>query len=144
MNLLVSGTRLGADDVWVELDSFVSRHGRPDKLIVGGARGVDRQAKAWAKRRGIPVHELAVEGDDWDDMGDLAGHARNEAMVALCGPDDFLVAFPRGHSSGTRGCIYLAKQALLTCYVLDPELPYLWTPADGSMYLNPLDQGVFR
>jgi hypothetical protein len=142
VNLLVSGTRRDCEDVWVELDSFVARHGRPDKLIVGGARGVDARARRWARARGIPVYELAVEDDDWADLGDAAGHARNEAMVALCGPDDFLVAFPRGHSSGTRGCVRLAKQVGMTCYVLDPVLPYVWTPIEGPTYLNQNVLGV--
>lgn len=136
MRLLVSGSRVGRADVWTALDAYLECLGEPELVIAGGARGVDVQAAAWARSRGLPLREVPVSDDDWATLGDSAGHARNAVMVDLCHPGDHLVAFPVGRSPGTRGCIALARKRGLQCFVLDLKLPYVFVPGVGELFLQ--------
>lgn len=131
--LLITGTRYGRADVWRELDSYVVLHGRPSRVIAGGARGVDTQAAAWARARELPLLEVPVAGDEWEDFGARAGFLRNSVLVAHCSTADHCVAFPaRGKSSGTRSCIRLARQLPMLTYVLDLKSPYVFVPGEPS------------
>lgn len=58
--------------VWAELDRQ-----RPDLVISGMARGVDRLAWEWAKSRKVECEEHPA---DWDLWGRSAGPRRNEVM----------------------------------------------------------------
>jgi hypothetical protein len=46
---------------------------------------------------------------DWTTHGKAAGPIRNARMVALGA--DVCLAFPKGESRGTRGCMRLAEKA---------------------------------
>lgn len=133
--LLVSGSRHGRVDVPAELDSYLELEGWPSRLITGGARGVDKQAVDWARKRGVPFVEVPVEDDEWDDFGPRAGHYRNGVLADMCNPGDHLVAFPVGRSPGTHGMIRLAKKRALHCYVLDLKRPYVYIPGVGELFL---------
>jgi hypothetical protein len=107
MKLAVSGTREGSPDVVELLDGWVEIHGKPDLVIVGCARGVDSQARAWAKRRGYPLEVVVAE---WEKYGrKKAGFLRNQAIVDRLDPGDHLVAFP-GRGNGTYDCMQRAER----------------------------------
>ena len=107
--LLVTGSRTFANvgQVFEVLDSI-----RPDRVIVGDARGVDRMVVAWCNRRGIPCSVFAA---DWDAHGRSAGHIRNSQMVdallqlSFRGYAPTAAAFfampPNDASPGTAACI---------------------------------------
>lgn len=105
--------------MWYWLDRFVLRHGRPELVIVGCARGVDAQARAWAKARGLPFD---VHRADWS-LGRRAGHVRNGAMVAAARPGDWLLAFPDVESRGTPDCARRGAQAGLRVVMCPPARP---------------------
>lgn len=65
------------------------------ELISGGARGVDRSAREWARRNGMPITEFLP---DYDAYGRRAPLRRNEQIAACC---DALLAFWDGKSQGT-------------------------------------------
>lgn len=87
---------------------------RPDLLVVGCCpSGVDMIARAWAEDSCV---DTAVFRAKWDTEGKGAGPRRNARMVAFvagmpAGWMRMVVAFPRGASPGTRGCIKLATDA---------------------------------
>jgi hypothetical protein len=98
VKLLVSGGRNYADAAKLNaaLDKFMSIYGRPEKLIVGDARGADTLARLWAQRNGIPVE---VYKADWDKYGKSAGPIRNQRMVNEGHPDRALL-FAGGKGTG--------------------------------------------
>jgi len=109
IQLIVSGTRKTwgqfAIRVWAELEEVHAL--TPISLIIeGGATGVDRFARTWAKERGV---EFVTVDADWKRHGRAAGMIRNREML-LRYPQAGLLAFPHGESRGTRGCIALAEQ----------------------------------
>lgn len=78
----------------------------------GNARGIDRAAGRWAKKRGIPVEVYPAE---WD-AGDLgAGHQRNGSM--LDDGAEALLAIWDGVSGGTGDVIEKAKARKLRYFV---------------------------
>lgn len=124
--LLVSGTRSGRPDVESVLDAHVAEHGKPFLVIICGDwdekknratfRGVDRQAREWAKRRGLKFIEVLAH---WEMHGDAAGPIRNTYAVGHCFEGDHCVAIPdpTGPSKGTRGCAALAERAGLRVFM---------------------------
>ena len=104
------GLRGGRDWRDAELvESTLSRlhaaRGPFDRLIDGGARGVDRIAGKWARQNGV------LEGDflpEWHRAGTPDGAARNQRMIAEAAPD-LVIAFPGG--LGTADMVERAKAA---------------------------------
>jgi hypothetical protein len=93
MRLVVTGGRDYCETkrIFAALDELHSR--KPvSALIEGEARGLDVRAKAWAKRRGIPVREFPA---DWGRYDKAAGGIRNQQMIDEGRPDYGLV-FPGG------------------------------------------------
>lgn len=76
----------------------------PDKIISGGARGVDTYAKQYAERYNIPFQEFKP---DWKKYGKGAGHVRNQEMVDIA---DMVVALWDGKSKGTKSTIDKANK----------------------------------
>ncbi len=74
-------------------------------LIEGDARGADREGRAWARRRGIPVETYFA---DWTTHGRAAGPLRNAEMLAE-GRPDICVAAPGGR--GTADMVAKARAA---------------------------------
>ena len=76
------------------LDAAVERLGLTE-IVEGGATGADRQARYWAKERGIPwVTEIAK----WDEHGNAAGPIRNAEMLEKHKPS-IAIGFPGGNGT---------------------------------------------
>lgn len=82
--LLLSGSRHWSDIRTVRL---ILQELRPDFLILGCARGLDRIGYQMAILLAIP-HQVCYA--DWLHLGTYAGHKRNADMLA-CGPDRALL-----------------------------------------------------
>lgn len=110
MRVLVTGSRQGADgrdieDTLEALSTLAEAYGRDIILVHGGSRGVDRQAAAWARRRGITEE---VHAADWEGKGKRAGHLRDEEML---GSDvDAVLGFSAGTKDG-RALLERAREA---------------------------------
>ena len=85
------------DAFWDLLDEVRKEHGI-EVLLEGGARGADRCAREWAKKRKVPVRTFPA---DWDQHGKAAGSIRNgELCEALCTYADRLaVTAPGGRGT---------------------------------------------
>lgn len=75
-------------------------------LVHGAARGADQLAASVGKSMGFVPEAHPAQ---WDVHGKAAGPIRNKEMVDLGA--DLMLAFPRGQSRGTRGCMQLAAEA---------------------------------
>lgn len=102
--VLVCGSRKGFHGASLVrlLDGLLPR---PTVVIHGGAPGVDSQAGAWARMRGVEVEEYPA---DWRNGGPMAGPIRNARMLRD-GRPDLVLAFPGG--SGTHNMTMQAKRA---------------------------------
>lgn len=76
-----------------------------DCVIEGNARGADRIAGYWARRRGIPNHKFPA---DWAAHGRAAGPMRNRKMLNE-GHPDIVIAFRGG--AGTADMVRQARAA---------------------------------
>lgn len=94
-----------------ELDYFHSRCPITE-LAHGDAKGADRMARDWAKKRGIKVEKYPA---DWDEHGDAAGPIRNQEMLDDFEPDA-VIAF-EGHK-GTLDMVHRARRYKVTVYWL--------------------------
>lgn len=104
MKLVVAGGRdrsLCEADL-ARLDEIHAAEG-VSELVSGGAKGVDREAEAWAKSRGIPVRQFKP---DWKRFRRGAGPVRNRDMAHYA---DAVAVFPGG--AGTRNMLQEAKRA---------------------------------
>ena len=77
--------------LWQILDAAIDRLGITE-IVEGGATGADRQARYWAKERGIPFE---TEPAEWDTHGKAAGPIRNSLMLEKYKPD-LAIGFPGG------------------------------------------------
>lgn len=73
-------------------------------IAEGGASGVDRVARQWARAVGIPVTTFPAE---WSRDGKAAGPIRNQRMLDEFKPDA-VVAFPGGR--GTADMVRRARR----------------------------------
>lgn len=90
MKLIIAGGRsytLSASDI-ARLEAIEG----VTEVVSGCARGVDRDGKAWAETKGIPVRRFPPE---WNHYGKGAGIVRNREMAAYA---DAVALF-----SGNRG-----------------------------------------
>ena len=88
-------------------------------VVHGGARGVDREAGAYAQQLGVSVEAHAA---DWAGHGRAAGPARNRAMLTA-GPVDVVLAVKAQFDwslerGGSENMVALAKAAGVPAYVL--------------------------
>lgn len=128
--VLVTGSRTWRDPEAVKLALLEAwpEQARQTPLIVvhGRAAGADSYARSWAlamARHGYPVTEEGHRAD-WDRYPKVAGHVRNEHMVALGA--DLCLAFPERcekpecagraphDTHGTAHCIQAARKAGIT------------------------------
>lgn len=65
------------------------------EVVTGGCRGVDQDAKAWAKSCGIPGQEILP---DWKNLGLSAGPRRNRQMALIAHQ---CVLFPGGRGTAS-------------------------------------------
>lgn len=110
---VVTGSRHITDRDWLSdrfRDAYMSA-GRPDRVYIGDARGVDYEAKLYCIGLGI---EHRIFRADWGQHGNKAGPIRNREMlseaVMAAGPEGVLclgfpLAGPRSKSRGTWDCI---------------------------------------
>ncbi len=105
LRVLVCGGRDIRDAELVEntLDRLLAARGPFERLIHGGARGVDRIAGAWARTNGVLEWDFLPE---WHRAGTRDGSVRNQRMIAEAQPD-LVIAFPGGH--GTADMVERAK-----------------------------------
>jgi hypothetical protein len=92
-----------------ELAKWIKANAVPDKIISGGATGVDTLAKNYATTSKIPFVEFEAK---WrTDLGKYdrsAGPKRNTKIVKEC---THMLAFPSPKGSGTQDSIKKAKKA---------------------------------
>ena len=74
-------------------------------LLNGMATGIDKEAREWAKKEGIPIKEFSA---DWS-LGKRAGPLRNQLMVNELQSGDYAVFFMGNR--GTDGCYELARNS---------------------------------
>lgn len=126
LRLLVTGSRDWTDrdainDAlwdWLIENGFTAKtsKGLPKPILVVGAckTGADLIAEELWRSWGYPVERHPA---DWDRLGRSAGPERNKEMVrsgaAGC------LAFPKGLSYGTRGCMKLADVAGIPVIVFE-------------------------
>lgn len=114
MRVLVCGGRHHVhDEEFIDqtLDRVLAQHGPFDRVMHGGARGVDQMAGTWARKHGILEWDFLPE---WHHMAEEEGEKRNQYMIATGAPD-LVIAFSGGR--GTADMIKRAKEAGIT--VLD-------------------------
>lgn len=109
--LLVTGSRSITDQAWVwaQLDAVVARHGQPQRLIHGGARGVDTLAGAWAKARDMDVKVVRPDFTKWP-IATFKWKAYLVRDYAMVDEADWCVALWDGLSGGTRTTKDYAQQ----------------------------------
>jgi hypothetical protein len=122
VRVLVTGSRTWTDValVWGVLDAYcrtMVEPGRPVVLVHGRALGADRQADAWARRRGVQREPHPF----FSHLGRAGGHARNGHMVSLGA--DVCLAFIRAGSDGATGCARLAHRAGISTLVWRDRCP---------------------
>lgn len=101
MKIVVTGGRnyvMTASD-YVFLENAISILGART-ILTGGARGVDAQAGAWARRRGIPVETIRP---NWTKDGDAAPFRANTRLAEAA---NAVIAFP-----GADGTADMVEQA---------------------------------
>lgn len=108
MRILVTGSRdwHSQDTIRMALEEVRRGHHRPVLLHGDCPTGADAMADQIWREWGLPVQTFPA---DWKKHGRAAGPIRNQEMVNT-GPDVCL-AFPKGASRGTRGCIRMARKA---------------------------------
>lgn len=129
LRLLVTGSRDWTDPESVDaalwdwlIDNGFKSSGKsagPKPILVVGAclTGADAIAEALWRERGLPVERHPA---DWKAFGSFAGPKRNKEM-AKSGVD-FCIAFPKGSSRGTRGCIREAEAAGVQVQVFEADV----------------------
>ncbi|HVG50925.1 MAG TPA: DUF2493 domain-containing protein [Xanthobacteraceae bacterium] len=120
MKVLVCGGRDFADadtlDAW--LDHIHETRGPITMIIEGDARGADRLARKYAKRRRIPCVTFKP---DWASYNDAAGPIRNRQML-IEGRPDLVVAFPGG--AGTANMIKQATGVVNVIIASKANIPH--------------------
>lgn len=106
MKLAIVGSRHFNDKVAFEkvMTDHVAKHGMPELVVSGGAKGADTLGEQWARKHKIKVLILKP---DWKKHGDRAGLIRNHDIVKEC---NYMIAFPsKSNGSGTQHSISIAK-----------------------------------
>lgn len=92
-------------DIFKEkIQEWIIENGQINKIISGGASGVDSLAEQYATEFDI---ELVIHKPDWDKYGNAAGPKRNTLIV---NDSDKLIAFPSKSSKGTWDSVRKAKK----------------------------------
>lgn len=97
MKLFVGGSRKGFSKEMVhkELNTLYPDGEGVEKLLSGGACGVDKFAEDWAAKNGVPVKILKAQ---WGKYGKSAGVLRTRRLLKEA---EFVVLFWDGQSKGT-------------------------------------------
>jgi len=108
MKVIIAGSRTITDQKIVDHAVFNSGL-RISEVVCGGARGVDKLGKRWA-RGYTPVKMFLA---DWDTHGKAAGHIRNAQMASYA---DALILVWDGESRGSADMLQKAKALDLPVY----------------------------
>lgn len=120
---LITGSRAWSDEKVVreklEFAAIIAQANCKDGLTVihGGCSGADAIADRIARESGF---EIEVYPADWKRRGRAAGPIRNSQMVQS--GVDLCLAFPKGASHGTRGCMSLVESANIAMLVTEGAL----------------------
>ena len=101
------------------MDRLLAARGPFERLIHGGARGVDRIAGKWAREHGVLEWDFLPE---WHRAGTHDGSVRNQRMIEEAHPE-LVIAFPGG--LGTADMVERAKAArieVIETAILPPRL----------------------
>lgn len=127
--ILICGSRNFTDHEFFNLamTAWTAKHGDPEVVIEGCARGADHLAEQWARSFGgdgfLATVGLAHFPADWDRHGRAAGPIRNQQMLDEGRPDAVIAFTPDLRvSRGTRDMVTRARRA---------GLP-VWLPVAGS------------
>jgi hypothetical protein len=118
MKVLVCGGRdwRDADFIASTLDRLHAARGPFERLIHGGARGVDRLAGKWAREHGVLEWDFLPE---WHRARAQDGLTRNQRMIVEGSPD-LVIAFSGGR--GTADMVERARGARIEVIEIDAEL----------------------
>lgn len=97
------------------MDTVVEKHGMPDQVVSGGARGADSLAQRWAKEKDLSFVCFPPKEAEHPSFR-AACLARNTQIVNA---SQLLVAFPSRQSKGTWDSIRKAENKQIPCIVID-------------------------
>lgn len=100
MKLAVTGSR----GLTADLSNFAALFQNIELIITGGARGIDRCAKEYGDKMGIPVRVIAPE---YERLGKVAPLVRDRQIVDEA---DAVLALWDGSSKGTAYTVAYAKK----------------------------------
>ena len=110
MKLIIAGSRtIKPTKKFIE---FLIKHFdiKPNVIINGDAKGVDKSGESWAISKGIKVKTMKA---NWEKYGKLAGHIRNKRMAKY---GDALLLIWDGNSKGSKNMKSLAIENRLKIY----------------------------
>ena len=119
--VLICGDRNWSDRMAFDLamDRWIAKHGLPETIIEGCARGADSMAgHEWAYDNPIGLVQVDHYPANWDRYGKSAGPRRNEQMLVE-GKPDAVIAFHAdlANSKGTAHMVRIARAAGLPVWV---------------------------
>lgn len=115
MRVIIAGSRDITDPDIVE-EAIEASGFEITEVVSGGARGVDLNGMAWARRHGMDPKIFLPEWDKYP--GKSAGFVRNVQMAEYAAEaDGALIAIWTGESAGTRHMIKEAEKRNLKVYV---------------------------
>jgi hypothetical protein len=131
LRLLVTGSRAWLDRHAIQdaLWDWLIDHGHTTNkplsplpmLVVGDCpTGADAIAEQLWRSWGLPVERYVAQ---WRRFGNSAGPKRNQQMVNSGA--NACIAFPKGASRGTRGCLSMAQRAGISTVVIEGHDSYL-------------------
>jgi len=105
MKLAIVGSRhyKEFDKFRLTVHEFIQKHGKPEEIISGGAKGVDTMAEEYAKMYAYPIKIFEAH---WNVYGKAAGPIRNKHIVDRA---DHILAFLAKGSKGTANTIAQAR-----------------------------------
>ena len=113
MKIAVVGSRSinNKELVWKFMEECHDFEPEYDKIISGGARGVDSFAEEYAKKNKI---RTCIFVPDWEKYGKSAGFIRNADIIGKC---DKCICIWDGESKGTLHDIELCEEMGKPCYI---------------------------
>lgn len=113
MKVAVVGSRNIHDKelVWSFMEECHKFDSKFDKIVSGGAKGVDTFAEEYAKLHHI---NTCIFKPDWERFGKSAGLIRNADIIGKC---DICICVWDGESKGTLHDIELCEKMNKPCYV---------------------------
>jgi len=119
VDLAIVGSRIFENypEFLVIMDTYlqIARIEKIDKIVSGGANGVDTLAERYARENNIPVQIFHA---DWDKYGKAAGMIRNKSIWKNA---NYGLAIWDGISRGTKNSIEIAEKSGIPIIVFDFE-----------------------